>query len=179
MFEIQLEECADLLCSTALGRVAVTIGGHPEIFPVNHVFDPEWGCVTFASNSGTKLNAALASQLVAFEADGFSDDGRRGWSVLVVGHAEEILDTETIARLSTGRDRLWRTGESVRWLRIVATKMTGRRICNLDRAPTPPPPAGNQTPSHQMRSRRVAPLDHVAGSSSRACALKDVRSWIG
>lgn len=134
LLEMPLEECADLLCSTALGRVAVTVGGHLEIFPVNHVYDMEWGCVAFPSNSGTKLHAALHSPSVAFEVDGFSGDGRRGWSVLVVGHAEEICDPETIRRLATSRDRFWRTGESVRWLRIVPTKMTGRRICNLDRA---------------------------------------------
>ena len=73
------------------------IDGRPEIFPVNHVFDAETGCVLFASNTGTKLRAAVSSDGVAFEADGASDDGSRGWSVLVVGRAEEVDDAATLA----------------------------------------------------------------------------------
>ena len=135
LIEMHAEECADLLASAALGRLAVMIDGHPEIFPVNHVYDPEAGCVTFPSNAGTKLHAALAAPSVAFEADGFCPDGSRGWSVLVVGTVEEIGDAETIARLATNREQLWRTGSSARWLRVVPSKVTGRRICNPDRAP--------------------------------------------
>jgi hypothetical protein len=56
--------------------------------------------------------------------------------VLVVGRAEEVTEAETIARLGRGRARLWRTGEAARWVRIVPSKLTGRRICGGDRAVT-------------------------------------------
>ena len=102
-----------------LGRLAVVVDGQPEIFPVNHVYDRESGCVAFPSNPGTKLHAALSSSSVAFEADGAAADGSRGWSVLVVGRAEEIVDAEWIARLATGREQLWRTSGTARWIRIV------------------------------------------------------------
>jgi nitroimidazol reductase NimA-like FMN-containing flavoprotein (pyridoxamine 5'-phosphate oxidase superfamily) len=136
LFEMHAEECADLLASATLGRLAVVIDGHPEVFPVNHVYEPDSGYIAFPSNVGTKLHAALASPSVAFEADGFCPDGSRGWSVLVVGKVEEIDDPETITRLATNREQLWRTGSSTQWLRVVPSKMTGRRICNPDRSPS-------------------------------------------
>ena len=136
LVDVHPEDCADLLASTAIGRLAVIVDGHPEIYPVNHIYDRESGCVAFASNAGTKLHAALSSSSVAFEADGVSDDGSRGWSVLVVGHAEEIRDAEVIARMARDRGRLWRTGETARWIRIVPSKVTGRRIRAADRPVT-------------------------------------------
>ena len=92
--------------------------------------------MAFPSNVGTKLNAALNSSWVAFEVDGVAADGSRGWSVLVVGRAEEIVDAEWIARMSIGRERLWRATGTARWIRIVPTKVTGRRICAVDRPVT-------------------------------------------
>ena len=135
MIEMQVEECADLLASSQLGRLAVIIDGHPEIFPVNHVYDPESDCVAFRSDAGTKLHTALGSPSVAFEVDGFRADASRGWSVLVVGLVEEIQAAQTIARLAQHHGQLWRTTDSAGWFRIVPSKVTGRRICNTDRAP--------------------------------------------
>jgi uncharacterized protein len=140
LIEMHADECADLLASAALGRLAVIVDGHPEVFPVNHVYDPESGCVTFPTNAGTKLHAALGSPSVAFEVDGFCPDGSRGWSVLVVGSVEEIRDPETIGRLATTQVQLWRRGASTRWLCVVPSKVSGRRIGNPDRAPTPGEP---------------------------------------
>ena len=131
------DDCADLLASAPLGRLAVVVDGRPEVFPVNHVYDRDSGCVAFVSQPGTKLDAALSGPWVAFEADGVSDDGSRGWSVLVVGRAEEIDATETIIRMAEGPDRLWRTADNPRWVRVVPSKVTGRRICAADRAATP------------------------------------------
>ena len=69
---------------------------------------------------------------MAFEVDGFCADGSRGWSVLVIGHVEEIEATQTMTRLAEHIDQLWRTPDAAGWFRIVPSKMTGRRICNTD-----------------------------------------------
>jgi hypothetical protein len=39
-----------------------------------------------------------------------------------------VTDPEEIARVSARRHVLWRSGETVRWVRIVPSKVTGRRI---------------------------------------------------
>jgi len=133
LIDIDSEDCADLLGCAPIGRLGVVVQGHPEIFPVNHVYDRESGCVVFPTDARTKFHAALNQPAVAFEVDCFSPQGDRGWSVLVVGHAEEITDPDTIARVARLRTVLWRTEDRVHWLRIVPSKVTGRRIFASDR----------------------------------------------
>lgn len=134
LVDLDADQCADLLASAPLGRLAVIVDGRPEIFPVNHVFDRDSGCILFPSNAGTKVHAALSTLWVAFEADGVSDDGSRGWSVLMVGHAETADQPEAPGTVLSDRDRLWRAGSAECWIRIVPSKVTGRRICAADRA---------------------------------------------
>jgi uncharacterized protein len=120
--------CRELVAAAPLGRIAVLVDGRPEIFPVSHVYDGQSGCVLFPTNAGTKLHAALSWPWLAFEVDGLEADGTEGWSVLVVGHAEEVKDARVIAQACAQRALAWRTGKDVRWLRIVPAKVTGRRI---------------------------------------------------
>jgi nitroimidazol reductase NimA-like FMN-containing flavoprotein (pyridoxamine 5'-phosphate oxidase superfamily) len=129
VIEMSQECCADLLATTAVGRLGVIVNGHPEIFPVNHVYDRDHGTVAFPTNVGTKLRAALDWPSVAFEVDGLSRDGEEGWSVLVVGRAEEVSDPDEVARLAGERKVTWGGADGVTWLRIVPAKVTGRTIC--------------------------------------------------
>ena len=127
LIELGAEECRGLLRGTILGRVSVMVDGHPEIFPVNHVYDDDFG-VTFPTNDGTKLRAALDWPWMCFEVDGIEDDLSSAWSVMVVGRAETIDDAHTCARLASRRTVRWRAGGNERWVRIEATKVTGRRV---------------------------------------------------
>lgn len=125
---ISPEECADLLAATTLGRLGVIIDGRPEIFPINHVYDRESGSIVYPTRAGTKLHGALDWPWVAFEVDGTEPEDAGGWSVAVVGAAEEITDPEEIARFTRQRHVLWAAGRAAHWIRIVPTKVTGRRI---------------------------------------------------
>ena len=129
LVDIKPKTCAELLEAATLGRLGVILDGRPEIFPVNHVYDRVSGCVVFPTNDRTKLHAALDWPWVAFEVDGVDDSDTSGWSVLVVGRAEEITDPEEITRLTGQRHVPWRADSAVHWLRIVPSKVTGRRIC--------------------------------------------------
>lgn len=130
LMDIPPKECASLLADARMGRLGVVVKGRPEIFPVNHVYDLESGRVTFATNDRTKLHAAKEWPWVSYEIDGVTraPGGDEGWSVLVVGHVEEITDTDHIARLEEARSVLWHPGRGVRWMAIVPEKITGRRI---------------------------------------------------
>ena len=128
LVDISPEACADLLAASKLGRLGVVIDGRPEIFPVNHVYDRETGTVAFPTNAQSKLHGAFEWPFVAYEVDGVEPGDESGWSVAVVGRAEEITDPDEIARLSRERQVLWRPGEGSRWIRIVPSKVTGRRI---------------------------------------------------
>ena len=128
LIDIPREECASLVAAERLGRLAVLVDGRPEIFPIHHVYDEETGSVAFPTNDRTKLHGALNWPFVAFEVDGMEMDPPSGWSVLVVGRAEEMTDQDAIARLSARRTAVWRAEEGAFWVRIRPTKMTGRRI---------------------------------------------------
>lgn len=139
LIDLSVEQCEELLAGAALGRLGVIVDGRPEIFPVSHVFDPARRCVAFPTNERTKLHAARNWPWVAFEVDGVEADGASGWSVMIVGRAEEITEPDEIRRLFSRRRALWRSGDAVRWLRIVPAKTTGRRIRAVDPQPARSP----------------------------------------
>ena len=126
--QLPTAECVSLLEDALIGRVGVFVDGRPEIFPVNHVFDEATGTIVFPSNVGTKLWGALHWPWTSFEVDGIDFDGRSGWSVLVVGRAEEITDPEVVRRVLLHRRVLWAVGPETHWVRIVPARISGRRI---------------------------------------------------
>jgi nitroimidazol reductase NimA-like FMN-containing flavoprotein (pyridoxamine 5'-phosphate oxidase superfamily) len=79
-----------LLATGEIGRVGITIGALPAIFPVNYrLID---GSIVIRTASGSKMPAAAERAVVAFEVDDYQLADRSGWSVLDVGRAEVIHD---------------------------------------------------------------------------------------
>jgi len=118
-------ECWQLLRGSPVGRLAVTVDGQPDIFPVNHVVD--YGCIVFRTGPGTKLFASLG-HAVAFEADGYDTSNATAWSVVVRGIAQEIWEmNESIHALSLPLFP-WHEGPKPRFVRIETTSVTGRRL---------------------------------------------------
>ena len=83
-------DCLLLLAGAEIGRVGVSVGALPAIFPVN--YRVENGQIFFRTGEGVKLRAALDHTVVAFEVDQANVDLQEGWSVLVVGMASEVAD---------------------------------------------------------------------------------------
>lgn len=50
------DECWELLRTATVGRLAVDVGGRPDIYPINFVIDD--GTIVFRTGAGTKLAAA-------------------------------------------------------------------------------------------------------------------------
>ena len=120
------EECLDLLGTQSLGRVAVRIGESPTILPVRYaLLDGE---VVFRSDPGTKLFAALMKTLVAFEVDDVDPATGAAWSVLVVGHAEEIREQATRERVDALDLEPWIDGGRDFVVRVRTETVTGRRL---------------------------------------------------
>ncbi|MGD9798065.1 MAG: pyridoxamine 5'-phosphate oxidase family protein [Microbacteriaceae bacterium] len=126
--EIPVRRCIALLDGSWLGRIALDVGGHPEIFPVNHVVDRSDGSILFPTRVGTKLRAALDAPLVAFEVDGVDPIDGSGWSVLVVGAAEVERDPDVAAWATSWRAVPWAVSDASTWIRIRPVRVTGRRI---------------------------------------------------
>lgn len=125
------DECLRLLGVAGVGRIAVIDGGHPMIFPVNYAVDGE--DVVFRTAEGTKFDAAVRGQVVAFEIDEADPIYHTGWSVVVTGRAEEVTDQERRARIDAGRLRPWADGPKDHVVAVRSERITGRRIVHLDK----------------------------------------------
>jgi len=126
--ELEPAECLRLLATVPVGRVGVTIDALPAVLPVNFVVSD--GAVVFRTVPGTKLDAATAGAVVAFEADSYgTPDQPGGWSVLVRGVARELTDPGDVeaARVLPLDSWAW-DGAADRYVRIEPTVVTGRRI---------------------------------------------------
>jgi nitroimidazol reductase NimA-like FMN-containing flavoprotein (pyridoxamine 5'-phosphate oxidase superfamily) len=119
------DECVGLLERCVLARIAVVIGGHPLVFPVNFTLDGD--AVVFRTDEGTKLHAARNGP-VAFECDGVDSVYHTGWSVLGTGKAEEVVNEAELARLARLPLGPWGPGPKSTWVRIRPRTLTGRRI---------------------------------------------------
>jgi len=119
------EECRDLLCTGSVGRIAVSIGALPVIFPVNYtVVDDD---IVFLTGEGLKLRAALENTVVGFEVDSLDPALDYGWSVLVVGVAREV-PAEEQEQMGPVRVSPWAGGDRTHMVRIHPEMISGRRI---------------------------------------------------
>jgi hypothetical protein len=67
---------------------------------------------------------------VAFEIDALDREAHTGWSVVVTGHLDEVtpFDAETFERVTRLPVQPWSGGDKPRWLRLVPSRVSGRRI---------------------------------------------------
>lgn len=129
MRELEREECLELLRRSSFGRLAVDAGGPaPAIRPVNYVFDEESQSVLFRTDYGSKLHALLLKEEAAFEIDEVDPVRRTGWSVVVVGTAEQVSNPFELRRLEHAGLEPWAPGPKPHWMRIRARTVTGRRL---------------------------------------------------
>jgi uncharacterized protein len=119
------EECRSLLCTQSVGRIAVSVGALPAIFPVNYtIIDDD---IVFLTGEGVKLRAALENTVVGFEVDSLDPALDYGWSVLVVGVAKEVGAAER-DQLGPVRVSPWAGGDRTHLVRIHPEMLSGRRI---------------------------------------------------
>jgi len=119
--QLAADEAWAHLRSKSFGRLAVSLGGQPDIFPVNFLAN-ESG-ILIRTEEGTKLERLDANQLVAFEADDVTPE--RAWSVVVKGSASRLDDTAVAA---ARRAPLWTWAPEPKdvFIRIRPTEITGR-----------------------------------------------------
>ena len=115
---LSTKECWELLRDSVVGRLAVTVDGRPDIFPVNPVVDH--GSIVFRTSAGTKL-AATKDREVAFEVDGYDVGSAKAWSVVVKGRANEIWEVDEILRALRLPLAPWQPGRKPRFVRNFMT----------------------------------------------------------
>ena len=90
--------------------------------------------IVLRTAAGSKLEAALANAVVAFEVDSIDPLYHTGWSVLVQRVASEVVDPSERERLRAARLRPWADHDRDRFVRICTDMVSGRRLVQ------PPPP---------------------------------------
>lgn len=128
MEELSAEACSRLLATQGIGRLAVNAEHHPLVIPVNDAVDGT--TIVIRTAPGTKLAAADHAD-VTFEVDEIDRRTRSGWCALVRGVAEEVGPghrADLVARTEATGVQPWAPGGHGRWLRLIPTSVTGRRI---------------------------------------------------
>ncbi len=118
------DHCWDLLAGAQVGRLATAVDRVPEIFPVNYAVDGE--SIVFRSAEGSKLLEIVLNDHVAFEADGWTDDG--GWSVICRGTASIVTSSEELARVEALPLKPWVPTVKTNFVRITVDELSGRRF---------------------------------------------------
>ena len=130
--ELNEAECMRLITPGGIGRIAFSGRYGPTVFPVNYRLYQDTIVFRTAADSPTdedlRTGIANAEYKVAFEVDDFDSATREGWSVLVQGSAHHV-DSEA-ERLSVSRAGVdpWPGGDRELFVRIIPSRITGRRI---------------------------------------------------
>lgn len=119
-------ECRELLGYNELGRIGLSIGALPAIFPVNYLIDED--SIVFRTATDTQLAEATGRGVLAFETGYIDPSGRSGWSVLAIGMPIEITDPATRTRLAVDHQTRWTFSERDRLFRLPIDVISGTRI---------------------------------------------------
>ncbi len=126
------DECLDLLNRHHFGRVAFVeqIDLPPVIMPLNYLMHAD--SVVVRTDPGSKLGGVLRDAPVSFEIDGIDQRHRTGWSVVVSGRAQQVVDPNELEELYQTPLLPWAPGDRSQYVRITPALVTGRRISVAD-----------------------------------------------
>ena len=129
--ELDENECLYLISPGGVGRIAYTGRFGPAVLPVN--YSVQDGAVLFRTveygplDQDLRTGIANADYIVAFEIDDIDMAERRGWSVLIQGPAHHLCVDEEDA-IRKGGIETWAPGDRDLFIRIVPSRITGRRV---------------------------------------------------
>jgi len=130
--ELDEAESLRLISAGGIGRIAYMSRFGPAVLPVNYKWHD--GAIVFRTARHSALDEDLQTGIaggdykVAFEIDELDMAGRQGWSVLIQGPAHHVdSEAERAAAKQAGVEP-WAGGERELFVRIVPSRVTGRRI---------------------------------------------------
>ena len=124
--------CLRLISAGGVGRIGYTGRFGPTVVPVNYALYE--GTIVFRTGQDSPMGEDLrtgieqAEAKVAFEIDEISPATREGWSILVQGSAHPVDSEAERAVVMRSGVKAWAGGEKELFVRVVPTRITGRRI---------------------------------------------------
>jgi len=131
MEELDEDQCLELIAPGGIGRIGYAGRSGPVVLPVNYVLRE--GAILFRTAEHGPLDEDLrtgitgADYQVAFEIDNIDLAGHQGWSVLIQGPAHHVDGAGQEAVREAGVEA-WAPGERELFVRIVPSRLTGRRV---------------------------------------------------
>ena len=129
--ELDEAESLRLISAGGIGRIAYQSRFGPAVLPVNYQWYDE--AIVFRTVEHSALDEDLRTGIaggdyrVAFEIDEIDVPGRQGWSVLIQGPAHHVPEDERKSAERAGVEP-WPAGERELFIRIIPSRVTGRRI---------------------------------------------------
>jgi nitroimidazol reductase NimA-like FMN-containing flavoprotein (pyridoxamine 5'-phosphate oxidase superfamily) len=130
--ELSEDECRILISPGGIGRIAYSGRFGLTVLPVNYeVFE---GTIVFRTALDSPMGEDLRSGIahaeykVAFEIDELDNSERTGWSVLLQGSAHHVDSNAERGSVRASGVEPWAGGSKEHYIRIVPTRITGRRI---------------------------------------------------
>ncbi len=127
LVELSSEVCQDLLTHEEVGRVALCTPSGPRILPVNYTVHED--AVYFRTMPYSVLGTHGRDADLAMEIDHLDYATHEGWSVMVVGHATMVEDSDELRAIRLDWDpQPWAGGQRYLYVRLQMREVTGRRI---------------------------------------------------
>jgi nitroimidazol reductase NimA-like FMN-containing flavoprotein (pyridoxamine 5'-phosphate oxidase superfamily) len=125
--ELSYAECRALLVRQQAGRVAVSTPDGPHIIPLNYsVVDEQ---IIFRTSPFSLLATYGRNAKLAFEVDHFREEQQLGWSVVVRGRADVIVDPAELSHIrQVWPPYPWADGSRNLHFRLVWQEVTGRSL---------------------------------------------------
>lgn len=118
------EDAWRFLENTRFGRLALSVGNEPDIFPINYLAHE--GRLLMRTNPGTKLAELTVNDTVAFEIDGLADV--EAWSVVLKGKARVLESQSEIDRASDLPLAPWLPSLRYTFVEIIPSHVRGMRF---------------------------------------------------
>jgi hypothetical protein len=137
LVDLTRDDCLRLLGARVLGRVVFTESAMPAVQPVSYVLHGDE--VVFRVADSGSLSTATRHAVVGFQVDDIDPVTHLGWSVLGVGQAYEITDSD--------RRSVTAAGPASHTVAVQLQELTGQRV-QLGGAAVreDTPPTGNVQP---------------------------------
>ncbi len=125
-------ECLRLISPGGIGRLAYSGRFGLTVLPVNYRMHE--GSIVFRTEEGRSTDEDLRTGLpgaeyqVAFEVDEVDSTAREGWSVLIQGAAHHVNSADEQASVLEAGVESWAGGSREHFLRVIPTRVTGRRL---------------------------------------------------
>ncbi len=125
---LEREHCEAHLAAGGVGRIVYSTERGPVAIPVNFEFTD--GEVIFSTDEA-KADLLATQPVIGFEIDRVDEAFSEGWSVLVSGPAQRVVDPDEVLRLSSLDLEAWAGGDRHALVKLTLATVTGRVIVHI------------------------------------------------